>query len=166
MGTLHRRNGFYTVQTVFSIALHLSLPLTGNILLFQIFNTLHSLWFISLFPDGDQKNVPTRSKFTGITILVETFGPHNVMSTRYTHVTYTHTHTHTHTPLTLKTWISSSRSSVLLQLPLGTEITFSTEPTSAERHREALTRATASKDSLGFHQCSVNIIPVPMNITS
>ncbi len=30
VGTLHRRNGFYSVQTVFSIALHLNLPLTGN----------------------------------------------------------------------------------------------------------------------------------------
>ncbi len=32
--TLHRRNGFYTVQTVFSITLHqtlyLNLPITGN----------------------------------------------------------------------------------------------------------------------------------------
>ncbi len=32
MGTLHRRNGLYTVQTVFSIALHLNLPLTGHFL--------------------------------------------------------------------------------------------------------------------------------------
>ncbi len=35
--------------------------------------------FISLFSHRDLKNVPTRSTFTGITILVGTFGPHNVM---------------------------------------------------------------------------------------
>ncbi len=29
-GTLHRRNGFYTVQTVSAIALHLNLALTGD----------------------------------------------------------------------------------------------------------------------------------------
>ncbi len=29
-GTLHRRNGFYTVQTVCAIALHLNLVLTGD----------------------------------------------------------------------------------------------------------------------------------------
>ncbi len=34
MGTSHRRNGFYTVQTVFSIALHLNLALTGEFLNF------------------------------------------------------------------------------------------------------------------------------------
>ncbi len=62
VGTLHRRNGFYTVQTVFSIALHLSLPLTGNILLFQIFNTLHSLWFISLFSWWGPKKCPHKVK--------------------------------------------------------------------------------------------------------
>ncbi len=58
------------------------------------------MWFISLFPHGDLNNVPTRSKFTGITILVGTFGPHNVINTRYTRIhslTHTDTHTHTHT---------------------------------------------------------------------
>jgi len=29
-GTFHRRNGFYTVQTVCAIALHLNLALTGD----------------------------------------------------------------------------------------------------------------------------------------
>ncbi len=62
--------------------------------LFQIFNTLHSVCFLILFTYGDQKNVPTRSKLTGINILVGTFCPHNVMNTGYTQ---THTHTHTHT---------------------------------------------------------------------
>ncbi len=135
-GTLHRRKGLYTVQTVFSIALHL----TGNNLLFQIFNTRHSLFYKLVSWWGPKKC------------------PHKVKMYWYYYLCHTH--------LTLKTWSSSSRSSELLQLPLGTEITFSTEPTSAERHREALTRATTNKDSLGFHQCTVNILPVPMNITS
>ncbi len=30
MGTLHRHNGFYTVQTVCAIALHLNLALTED----------------------------------------------------------------------------------------------------------------------------------------
>ncbi len=30
MGTFHRRNGFYTVQAVCAIALHLNLALTGD----------------------------------------------------------------------------------------------------------------------------------------
>ncbi len=34
VGTLQRRNGFYTILTAFSIALHLNLPLTGNFLHF------------------------------------------------------------------------------------------------------------------------------------
>ncbi len=63
---------------------------------------------ISLIPHGDLKNVPTRSKFTGIPIFVGIFGPHNVMNTRHTHThtlslslsfslyLTTHTHTHTH----------------------------------------------------------------------
>ncbi len=29
-GTLHRRNGFYTVQTVCATALHLNLAITGD----------------------------------------------------------------------------------------------------------------------------------------
>ncbi len=34
---LHWRNGFYTVQTVCAIALHLNLALTGNFVHFLIF---------------------------------------------------------------------------------------------------------------------------------
>ncbi len=36
----------------------------------------------SLFPHGDQKNIPTRSKFTGTTILE---GPDNIENTKCTH---------------------------------------------------------------------------------
>ncbi len=54
VGTFHRRNGFYTVQTVFSIALHLNLPLTGNW-------KFHSVWFISVLKYGDMGKCPHKS---------------------------------------------------------------------------------------------------------
>ncbi len=41
-----------------------------------------SVWVISLFFSWGPKNVPTRSKFTSV--LVGTFGPHNVGNTMYT----------------------------------------------------------------------------------
>ncbi len=47
-----------------------------------------SVWFISLFPHGE---------CTGLTILEEKFGPHNVISTRYTH-TLTLTYTYMYNP--------------------------------------------------------------------
>ncbi len=52
MGSFHRCNVFSTVQTVFSI------PLTyKNLLHFLIFQKFNSVWFINLFPHGDQKLV-------------------------------------------------------------------------------------------------------------
>ncbi len=36
LGTLHRSNGFYTVQTVCAIALHLNLGLTGDFVHFRL----------------------------------------------------------------------------------------------------------------------------------
>ncbi len=53
MGTFHRRNGFYTVQTVCAIALHLNLALTGNILHFYNFKkTLFSLFLNPFYKWG------------------------------------------------------------------------------------------------------------------
>ncbi len=86
MMTFHRHNGFYTVQTVFSIT-H---PSQENVHFYFLKKSL-SVWFTSLFPHGDLKNVPTRSKLTGITILVGTFGPHEVINQ---HSTRTHARTH------------------------------------------------------------------------
>ncbi len=60
-GTFHRRNGFYTVQTVFSIALHLNLPLTRNIVHFYFLKKTHSVWFISLLNYGDTEIVLHKS---------------------------------------------------------------------------------------------------------
>ncbi len=71
MGTFHRHNGFYTVQTV----------KTSLSLIYK----LVSSW--------GPKNVPTRTRILDIAILVGTFCPHNVGFTR------PHTHTHTHTVL-------------------------------------------------------------------
>ncbi len=57
VGNLHRRNGFYTVQTVFSNrptpTLHLNLPLTGNFVHFYFLKKTHSGWFISFCTHGD-----------------------------------------------------------------------------------------------------------------
>ncbi len=59
-GTFHRRNGFYTVQAVCAIALHLpylNLALTGDgAFLFSLKKT-HSVWFISVLNYGDTENV-------------------------------------------------------------------------------------------------------------
>ncbi len=98
------------------------------------------MWFINLFPHGDLKNIPTKSKLTGITILVGAFGPHNVVNTRHTNThthkthahthTRTHTHTHTHTythPLCLhqrKLWQRSERYMLLLKKYLSVKNTF------------------------------------------
>ncbi len=87
MMTFHRHNGFYTVQTVFFYYPTPTLPLSGN---FYFLKKSHSVWFTSLFPHGDITNVPTRSKCTGITILVGTFGPHEVINQ---HSTRTHART-------------------------------------------------------------------------
>ncbi len=65
MGTFHRHNGFYTVQTV----------KTSLSLIYK----LVSSW--------GPKNVPTRTRILDIAILVGTFCPHNVGFTR------PHTHT-------------------------------------------------------------------------
>ncbi len=60
-GTLHRRNGFYTVQTVFSIdsttTIHLILPLRENFVHFYFLKKTTFIWFINLFNYGDTKNV-------------------------------------------------------------------------------------------------------------
>ncbi len=89
---LHWRNGFYTVQTVCAIALHLNLALTGTLCIF---------WF---------------SKKTPFSMFFKPFGlrghrqcPHKPPSCFNTHVIiqicvlinhiyrFSHTHTHTHT---------------------------------------------------------------------
>ncbi len=57
-GTLHRLNGFYTVQIVFSITLHLNLPLTGNFLHFYFLKKTNSVWFIRPLNYGDTEIVP------------------------------------------------------------------------------------------------------------
>ncbi len=71
MGTFHRHNGFYTVQTV----------KTSLSLIYK----LVSSW--------GPKNVPTRTRILDIAILVGTFCPHNVG--------YTRPHTHSHSRVSM-----------------------------------------------------------------
>ncbi len=63
VATLHRRNGFYTVQTVFFLSpptptLHLNLPLTGNFVHFYFLKKTPSELFISFCTHGDLNLVP------------------------------------------------------------------------------------------------------------
>ncbi len=96
-GDFHRRNGFYTVQTVFSIAptptLHLNLPLTGNFVHFTSQKT-HSVWFISLLKYGDTGKCPHKSPSPCNTYVIPMSLYKFVSHTSQKHA---HTHTHTHT---------------------------------------------------------------------
>ncbi len=56
-GTLHWRNGCYTVQTLFFYALHLNLPLTGNFCNFTFSKKTHSVGFLSLLNYGVTEKV-------------------------------------------------------------------------------------------------------------
>ncbi len=67
---------------LYSITLPLNLRDTQNFLHFQLFCMIYKL-----ISSWGPKNIPIRLKFTGITIRVGTFGPHNVG----------HTSTQTHT---------------------------------------------------------------------
>ncbi len=87
VGTLQRRNGFYTVQTVFSIALHL--PLTGNFAHFYFLKKTHSVWFISFLKYGEMGKCPHKSPSPCNTCVIP--------MSLYTFVSSCHTHTHTHT---------------------------------------------------------------------
>ncbi len=82
--------------------LHLNLPLTGIILHLRFSKTSFYMIY-KLVSSWGPKNVSTRSKLTGITILVGTFGPHNVINTRYTQTErQRHTQTQTQTQTDFK----------------------------------------------------------------
>ncbi len=85
VGTLHRRNGFYTVQTVFSIALHLNLPLTGNCA-FLLSQKNSFCMIYKLVSSWGPKKCPQNVKIHWY--YYPCYGPHNVMNARFTH---THT---------------------------------------------------------------------------
>ncbi len=93
-GTLHRRNGFYTVQTVCAIALHLNLALTGDCALLLS----HSVWFISVLNYGDTENVLINHLLFVIPMSYPCHYTHLCPHKPHTH-THTHArmHTHTHT---------------------------------------------------------------------
>jgi len=76
MGTFHRHNDFYNVQTVYSI------PTQPSQKTFCIFVFLKSKK--SCFPHGDQKMSPQGQGF----LILQSLYPHNVR--------FRTTHTHTH----------------------------------------------------------------------
>ncbi len=95
MGTSHRRNGFYTVQTVCAIAptptLYLNLALTGDCAFQLSPKKPHSVWFISVLKSGDMGQCPEKSPCNTCVI------PVSLYKSMSWFVTHTHTHTHTHT---------------------------------------------------------------------
>ncbi len=94
MGTLHRRNGFYTVQTVCAIALHLNLALTWDgAFLFSLKKT-HSVWFISVLNYGDTENVLINHLLLVIPMLYPCHYTNLCPHKPHKHVP-PHTHTHT-----------------------------------------------------------------------
>ncbi len=80
---------FYFTNSIF-YPVTLTLPITQTFLHFLVFKKLNFCRIYELFYSKGPKNVPTRSKFTGITNLCVYCMYNNVGNTRYT----THTHTH------------------------------------------------------------------------
>ncbi len=101
-GTLHRRNGFYTVQAVCAIALHLhlNLALTGDGAFIFSLKKTHSVWFISVLNYGDTENVLINHLLLVIPVSYPCYYtnlcPHKPHKHAHTYAR-THTHTHTHT---------------------------------------------------------------------
>ncbi len=90
--TFHRRNGFYTVQTVCAIALNLALAGDGAFLLSP--QKTHSVWFISVLNYGDTENVLINHLLLVIPML---FPCHYTNLCPHKPHKHAHTHTHTHT---------------------------------------------------------------------
>lgn len=79
-------NDFYTKSDILAPNLNLNPKSNTHRKLFT-FSKYLILRFISQFLLGDQKNVPTRSKYSSIAIRVGTSGPHNMMNTQiHTHI--------------------------------------------------------------------------------
>ncbi len=111
MGTLHRRNGFYTVQTIFSIALHLNLPLTGNFVHFYFLKKkTNSVWFISLLKYGDMGNVLMNHLLLVMPLSYPchytNLCPHSSQKRTHTHNIYIYIYIHN---LSKNIWICCSR---------------------------------------------------------
>ncbi len=93
-GTLHRRNGFYTVQTVCcpTPTLHLNLALTGDGAFLLSPPKMHTVWFISILNYGDTENVLINHL---LLVIPMSYPCH------YTNLcppkSHKHAHTHTHT---------------------------------------------------------------------
>ncbi len=94
-GTFHRRNGFYTVQAVCAIALHLNLALTGDCAFIFSLKKTHSVWFISVLNYGDTENVLINHLLLVIPMSYPCHYTHLCPHKPHKHA-HTHTHTHTH----------------------------------------------------------------------
>ncbi len=93
-GTLHRRNGFYTVQTVCAIALHLNLALTGDGAFLLSPPKTYSVWFISILNYGDTENVLINHL---LLVIHMSYPCHYTNLCPHKPHKHAHTHTHTHT---------------------------------------------------------------------
>ncbi len=94
-GDFHRRNGFYTVQTVCAIALHLNLALTGDGA-FILSPKKHSVWFISILNYGDTENVLINHLLLVMPmsyhVIIQICVLNHINAHTHTHTTHTHTH--------------------------------------------------------------------------
>ncbi len=93
-GTLHRRNGFYTVQAVCAIALHLNLALTGDCAFQLSPQKTYSVWFISVLNYGDTENVLINHF---LLVIPMSYPCHYTNLCPHKPHKHAHTHTHTHT---------------------------------------------------------------------
>ncbi len=100
-GTFHKRNGFYTVQAVCAIALHLNLALTGDGAFLLSLKKTHSVWFISVLNYGDTENVLINHLLLVIPMSYPCHYTNLCPHKPHKHA-HTHTHTHTHTHILIK----------------------------------------------------------------
>ncbi len=92
-GTLHGHNGFYTVQTICTIALHVNLALTGDFVHFLLKKPHHLVCFLSLLVSRGHRQCPHKPPSCYYTDLI-------LINHIYQ---FSHTHTHTHTQCRLST---------------------------------------------------------------
>ncbi len=72
---------FYTDQTIFLSPNPKPTHYRKPVCIVTLSDKHHLLFFIFFSPRGDSRPVPTMSKISGFSILVGTFGPHNVANT-------------------------------------------------------------------------------------
>ncbi len=114
---IFRHNGFYTVQTVFSIFCISKPTLYRKLCIFTFSKKkTHSVLFINLLKNGDMGKCPHKSPSPCNTCHTHVFIQICVLichKNKHTHTrarTFTHSHTHKHTHIyTHRSWISRSQ---------------------------------------------------------